>query len=1852
MAAPPEEEIPAPPLLSARLAAGRAEFSWTAPTEATSYSLHLQQLRPSVLAPRTFTGLSSGDGLFSTVEPSVGFYSVWLSDRGVAGPRTFFSVSAPKPPAVAVAVTELSTTYSWDAPAVFAMYMLTVENSRSGVVVFAVEVSSSAGSYLTATPPPGGYRVFLEDRGVEGDKTAFTVSRPPSPPTVSVALSGGMVTYTWTPPGELVDYTLEVFDVNGQHVVFAIEELDSEAGTFTTTAPPAGSYRVSLLRFVPNVGLLLGDATAFTVAPPPKPPSLSVAVAAGKATYSWTAPAAATTYQLEVGVVDGGTLLYTGLDSGDGSFVADTPDPGSYTARLRDGAVLGDATAFTVAPPPETPTPPAVAASVSGVQTTYSWTAPTADTTYTLHVQRIRPQLGAEGRYTGLASQAGSYIAATPSVGVYNVWLSDMGVKGPVGSFTVSPPSAPAKPPTLSADVAGTLAELSWTAPSAAALYTLMVRSTSDSSVSVTRMNIPSGNSPARVYLEPDHRYEAFLQHNTASGDSTFFDVISAPPVLDAEVDGSSVEFTWDAPTVSRSYTLIVRLVADRTVNVTVGNVSGSAGRASVTVPQSGRYEAYLQDGSVIGQFEFFEVAEAPPVVNDDGIPNLSVEVLRFDAYFRWAAPSSADTYTLQLTEPDGSVFGDLASGVDSGLGSYVYRLRRAGVYMARLVGSDGTNGDAVTFTAATVIPFNRPRVGIPDRPIAVEDLDVFVEGSTARMHWSVPNFVTTYTIEMVGPGETEYSTIAEGVYSWSGVYTATGLADGAYRARLREGTLAGRATSFSVGVTPPALRSTVTGRNVAFLWSPPSTETVYSLELTEPGGSTFTAIRTGVNSRSGVALLTLSVVGVYQARLTAGGRSGAATQFVLGGLVPPRLRSLALGHNINLSWEVPEEERRYGLQVTEADKSTFRTVQTGINSSSGSVLLTETVAGRYMARLIDGAQIGGATEFFVDRLPPKPTFGGLREVTVTFTWPPPTNHPESDYDVELAETGVTAFTKVASQTTDINRFVYTIDTAGSYSVRLTRFGLTGPPAMFTVPVQSVPPDITATVNKREVTFRWLRFAGRTLSLFLQMTEPGGSTFTRNGDTVGDTSTRRGNLANGTYMARLENAGTVGSAVTFTISGQPATPEVVSSVSGRVVRLSWTQPAGSSDRYTLQVKRPGGSEFAETSRHANGSGLRTVVGSSGSSGSQYLALHVGEYMARLVGPEGAGAVESFVIARQTRIPTPPQPTAAYNLTGHRDSFWVRWTAPSTPTLYSVEMTDVDGRTFSAAPQLFGSGGSLSSLEEYTVGPIVLQKGTYMMRLVDRGVAGPAGNVTVTEPTFLDGLSAAYDDEEVTFSWDAAGRRLYDWEITSPDNPRFSRRPSPSFGSRADDLFVEDDESFTLDGVAAGRYELRLKRGSLTSPPFAFRTPDIPPEPSASVDRRTVTLRWSPPALAVTYSAAVTTEAGEVFARTVSSAAGSVSIAGLPVGDHTATLTDRGKTGPAVGFSVVEPPELSARVTGGRLALLRWEPPEPATTYSVLLTGGDGLVLSSVADNIPSSRGAHVVSVEPGGVYRAQLSAGALLNGPVLGFQSPPALRISQRNESGRGVETIVFSWDWPPTPQLYTVEVTSPDDSSFRTAEVERARPIFQRGITFPGGSAHLNVPLGGRYRARIISSQYGTGPYLQFTTPPAPVAPPSLSVSTSGWLATFTWTPPDTDTSYTLAVTSSDDSTVNVSSAALDSRRGRHSVLLPKAGRYQARLSDGGQTGARVRFTMLPDLTSLIVFRSATIYWDNPTTAQDTYNVQVTSQGTFLYSTVATGVDSEDELYNFSLPSAGVFHARLADDTGFGPSIRIPILM
>ena len=749
-------------------------------------------------------------------------------------------------------------------------------------------------------------------------------------------------------------------------------------------------------------------------------------------------------------------------------------------------------------------------------------------------------------------------------------------------------------------------------------------------------------------------------------------------------------------------------------------------------------------------------------------------------------------------------------------------------------------------------------------------------------------------------------------------------------------------------------------------------------------------------------------------------------------------------------------------------------------------------------------------------------------------------------------------------------------------------------------------------------------------------------------------------LSPGTYTARLEERGVPGPTLTWTMGSEAGPsegfpPNVDVTVGERVdgtdtrrVVFSWFEPSNFLTRYDIQLRR---------TIDQGWSVLVTGI-SSGTSlipESYETTLAPGEYQVRLRSTEELllGDPTTFIVG--DFVPFPPILSARVV----RDSVQLSWAPPAVARdSYEVRISGPDVRSSFRTVATLGSqaGGHLER---------GLAPGLYYAHIRD-GSRTSLRDTPFTifpqtsEPPVLQAEVLA--DRFVRFTWaPTVGGETYELVVTKGGRGVVILRVRGSDGLRLHQFAEDGTYSARLDDTVTGA--IGQTTGFVidtTRPPPPPPPPPRPPALTAEITGLRVKLSWVPPSVTARYDLQVTGANNTNFATRASNMLSSDGFRTISVpveGDYRARLvdTDTGVRGPVLRFTVgtplPTPPRLRVSNTGLDI-VLSWTPPSTATTYNVQLTAVNSIAFGNIATNVASSTGSVSHTVPSAGTYIARL-VDRNTPGPETTFTitvevtpetpetpgtpEPRLPDIPDLRASPSGLD-VLFTWDAPDVSRRYDIEIAGPGVGEFN---------IVARDIPSSRERHPETLTQAGTYRARLRDGARA-GNSVSFTLE-EPVEPPSevprLRVSVDGRTAFLTWTRTGEPDTYTVELTTVNTSRFGTQASGIPSGRGRHTITGLASGSYMARLvADDGTVGVATPFDVAPrppsppDLRATVTGLNVLLQWSAPRQAT-TYSVQLRSPGSSVFRTISTRpVESGSELYNFAVPSAGVYAARLVD--------------
>lgn len=457
----------APSGLRASPAATSATLTWSAVSGAASYDVMLgaSGLVTEVPSGRTYT--------FTELAEDTS-YTLYVRARNSSGVSSWAAVaartrSAPDAPTgLSVSTTRTGATLSWTAAAGATSYE--VKRGASGTVATVSSGRSHTFSGLTAST---SYTLYVRAKNSSGTSdwvsiAARTKGIPDVPTDLTVNTTRTGATLSWTATDGATSYEVK----RGASGTVATV---SSGRTHTFSGLTANTLYTLYVRAKNSNGTSAWTSIAArtTPLPPPQPTGLDTTPTANSLTFSWSAAARATSYEVKRGasgtvatVSSGRTYTFYGL----------TPNT-SYTLFVRAKNAGGESnwSSYTGTTGPRVPTNLRVSATSTTL--TLSWTG---DVLARFDVKRGRTGTLSD---TGGSSYTFTGLSASTSYTLYVRAKTDAG-KSTWVSLTRRTTPVPAPTGVETTDVLATSATLEWTAVGEATGY--QVRKNSGTAISVS----------------------------------------------------------------------------------------------------------------------------------------------------------------------------------------------------------------------------------------------------------------------------------------------------------------------------------------------------------------------------------------------------------------------------------------------------------------------------------------------------------------------------------------------------------------------------------------------------------------------------------------------------------------------------------------------------------------------------------------------------------------------------------------------------------------------------------------------------------------------------------------------------------------------------------------------------------------------------------------------------------------------------------------------------------------------------------------------------------------------------------------------------------------------------------------------------------------------------------------------------------------------------------------------------------------------------------------------------------------------------------------------------------------------
>ncbi len=328
---------------------------------------------------------------------------------------------APVPIGPSDLITITRPTFSWSAvPGATTYTLYVIRVSDEFVVLRQTDITGT--SFTPTTPLPGGIYLRWKVKGESScgpgpysPSVVFTIdTKTPCPPTTaptprgpSDTIADPKSTFSWTPVAGATSYTLYVLRVSDEEVVLRQTDITSTSFTPANPLPIGIDLRWKIKGesgcgpgpYSPSIVFRIGQ----TPCPPvdaPTPMGPSGTINNPKPTFSWSAVAGATTYTLYVLKVSDESVVLRQTEIAGTSFTPGSPLPSNIDLRLK---VKGESSCgpgpyspsvvFRIGqgpcPPTEAPTLIGPSGTISTATPTFSWTAVSGASSYTLYVLKV-----------------------------------------------------------------------------------------------------------------------------------------------------------------------------------------------------------------------------------------------------------------------------------------------------------------------------------------------------------------------------------------------------------------------------------------------------------------------------------------------------------------------------------------------------------------------------------------------------------------------------------------------------------------------------------------------------------------------------------------------------------------------------------------------------------------------------------------------------------------------------------------------------------------------------------------------------------------------------------------------------------------------------------------------------------------------------------------------------------------------------------------------------------------------------------------------------------------------------------------------------------------------------------------------------------------------------------------------------------------------------------------------------------------------------------------------------------------------------------------------------------------------
>ena len=299
-------------------------------------------------------------------------------------------------PAPGSTLTGPSTTFTWTTGSGVSSYYLWIGATAGGNDLYQAAIS---GTSTTVNLPTSGATVYVRlwsviNNGLQYQDYTYTEFSPVAATMVSPApgstLTGSSTAFTWTAGSNVSSYYLWIGTTAGGNDLYqaAISGIST-----TVDLPTSGATVYVRLWSVINGGLQYHDYTYTEFSPVPAAmvsPAPGSTLTGSSTTFTWTAGSGVSAYSLWVGTTAGGNDLYQAVFSGTSTTINLPTNGVTIYVRLwsviNGGLQFHDYTYTEFSPVPATMISPAPGSTLTGSSTTFTWTAGSGVSAYSLWV--------------------------------------------------------------------------------------------------------------------------------------------------------------------------------------------------------------------------------------------------------------------------------------------------------------------------------------------------------------------------------------------------------------------------------------------------------------------------------------------------------------------------------------------------------------------------------------------------------------------------------------------------------------------------------------------------------------------------------------------------------------------------------------------------------------------------------------------------------------------------------------------------------------------------------------------------------------------------------------------------------------------------------------------------------------------------------------------------------------------------------------------------------------------------------------------------------------------------------------------------------------------------------------------------------------------------------------------------------------------------------------------------------------------------------------------------------------------------------------------------------------------------